>query len=60
MLFSDLEYLSYFHSSFKNPAELHSQVLEMDYMGGDISFVVVLPKQRNGLNSLKEITLKEL
>ena len=34
--------------------ELNSQVLELDYMFGDISFVVVLPKERNGLNSLKE------
>ena len=43
------EKCNYFESS-----ELDSQVLEMDYIGGDISFAIVLPKERNGLNSLKE------
>ena len=35
--------------------ELDSQLLELDYIGNQITFVIVLPKQRNGLNSLKLI-----
>ena len=34
--------------------ELDSQVLQMSYMGGNITFVVILPNQRNGLNALRE------
>ena len=34
-------------------SDLDSKVLEMDYIGNEISFVIVLPNERNGLNSLK-------
>ena len=39
---------------YADSVELDSQVLEMDYFGNQFSFVIVLPKQRNGLKSLKQ------
>ena len=35
--------------------DLDSKVLEVDYIGNKISFVIVLPNERNGLNSLKQM-----
>jgi len=32
---------------------LDSELLEMQYIGNNISFLVILPKNKNGLNSLK-------
>ena len=45
--------------NYHDSQELNAQVIEMDYYGegnrrSDITFVVILPKERNGLKALKE------
>ncbi|CAG2164425.1 unnamed protein product [Oppiella nova] len=42
------DYLNYLDSN-----ELNAQILELQYTGREISFIVVLPKRRDGLNELK-------
>ena len=39
---------------YSESEDLDSKILELDYIGNQISFVIVLPNQRNGLNSLKQ------